>query len=103
MLTGEFTSLPRQSMIGFNKTMKGSLPVPHLVSCFSLQPSADVQSSRSAATRIPVSKGLKPGGKAVLGVSTVTRLEPRAESQAMKIELRKPTVCSSASAAPAKS
>lgn len=63
------------------------------------QPSADVQSARSAATRIPMSKGMKPCSKAVLGVSTVTRLESRAESQSMKIELRKSTICASASTA----
>lgn len=63
------------------------------------QPSADVQSARSAATRIPMSKGMKPCSKAVMGVSTVTRLESRAESQSMKIELRKSTICASASTA----
>ncbi|XP_073348339.1 filamin-A-interacting protein 1 [Pagrus major] len=62
-------------------------------------PSSDVQSARSAATRIPMSKGMKPCSKAVLGVSTVTRLESRAESQSMKIELRKSTICASASTA----
>ncbi|KAG7220529.1 hypothetical protein INR49_018023 [Caranx melampygus] len=67
-------------------------------------PGSDVQSARSAATRIPVSKGMKPTSKAVVGVSTVARLESRAESQSMKIELRKSTVCGgSASAAAGKS
>lgn len=66
---------------------------------FIFQPSSDVQSARSAATRIPVSKGMKPSSKAVLGVSTVTRLESRAESHSMKIELRKSTICGSASTA----
>ncbi|XP_017260112.1 filamin-A-interacting protein 1 [Kryptolebias marmoratus] len=66
-------------------------------------PGADEQSARSAATRIPVSRGLRAAGKAVLGVSAVTRLESRSEGQAMKIELRKSTVCSSASAAGGKS
>ncbi|XP_037606142.1 filamin-A-interacting protein 1 isoform X4 [Sebastes umbrosus] len=65
-------------------------------------PGSDVQSARSAAaaTRIPMSKGMKPSSKAaILGVSTVTRLESRGESQLMKIELRKSmTVCGSASA-----
>ncbi|CAB1427377.1 unnamed protein product [Pleuronectes platessa] len=56
-------------------------------------PGSEVQSARSAATRIPVSKGVKATSKAVLGVSTVTRLESRAEGQSMKIELRKSTVC----------
>lgn len=74
-----------------------------LIFSFIFQPSSDVQSARSAATRIPVSKGMKPSSKAVLGVSTVTRLESRAESQSMKIELRKSTVCSSASTAGGKS
>ncbi|XP_038160854.1 filamin-A-interacting protein 1 [Cyprinodon tularosa] len=61
--------------------------------------SSDVQPARGAATRIPVSKVVKPNGKTVLGVSAVTRLESRAEGQAMKIELRKSALCSSASAA----
>uniref|UniRef100_A0A3Q2TAC1 Filamin A interacting protein 1 n=1 Tax=Fundulus heteroclitus TaxID=8078 RepID=A0A3Q2TAC1_FUNHE len=62
--------------------------------------SADVQPARGgAAPRIPVCKGGKLNGKTVLGVSAVTRLESRAEGQAMKIELRKSTVCSPASAA----
>lgn len=65
-------------------------------------PGSDVQSTRAAATRIPVSKGMK-SGKAVLGVSTVTRLESRAESQSMKIELRKSAVCSSTSSGGGKS
>lgn len=72
-------------------------------SFFCLQPSSDVQSARTAGTRIPVSKGMKPGSKAVLGVSTVTRLDSRAEGQSMKIELRKATVCGSAFGAAGKS
>ncbi|XP_029984454.1 filamin-A-interacting protein 1-like [Sphaeramia orbicularis] len=68
-------------------------------------PGSDVHSFRNAAaaTRIPVSKGTKAGAKAVVGVSTVTRLESRAESQSMKIELRKSTLCGSASASAGKS
>ncbi|CDQ72472.1 unnamed protein product [Oncorhynchus mykiss] len=60
-------------------------------------PGADVQSTRAAATRIPMSKGMKTGKAVVTGVSTVTRLESRAECQSMKIELRRSTVCSSTS------
>lgn len=67
------------------------------------QSSPDVQSARSAATRIPVSKGMKPSSKAVLGVSTVARFEARAESQSMKIELRKSTDYGLASATGGKS
>ncbi|XP_062323321.1 filamin-A-interacting protein 1 isoform X1 [Osmerus eperlanus] len=65
-------------------------------------PGSDVQSTRAAATRIPVSKGMKTG-KAVLGMSTVTRLESRAESQSMKIEVRKSAVCRSVSSGGGKS
>ncbi|KAM6915071.1 filamin-A-interacting protein 1 [Xenentodon cancila] len=65
--------------------------------------SSDVQPAWSTTTRIPVAKGMKANGKAVLDMSTVTRLESRGEGKAMKIELRKSTVCSSASAAGAKS
>ncbi|CAB1342760.1 unnamed protein product [Coregonus sp. 'balchen'] len=60
-------------------------------------PGADVQSSRAAATRIPMPKGMKTGKAVVTGVSTVTRLESRTERQSMKIELRRSTVCSSTS------
>ncbi|XP_029589871.1 filamin-A-interacting protein 1 isoform X6 [Salmo trutta] len=60
-------------------------------------PGADVQSSRATATRIPMPKGMKTGKAVVTGVSTVTRLESRAESQSMKIELKRSTVCSSTS------
>lgn len=80
-----------------------SFPHSLLLLLFIFQPGSDVQSARSTATRIPMSKGMKPSSKVVLGVSTVTRLESRAESQSMKIELRRPTVCSSASAAGGKS
>lgn len=107
--TGTVLRSPRQTLLGktTQSKMTSSITITPITSAASRptqsSPSADVQSSRSAATRIPVSKGVKPSGKAVLGVSTVTRLESRAESQAMKIELRKPTACSSASAAPGKS
>ncbi|XP_023808800.1 filamin-A-interacting protein 1 isoform X1 [Oryzias latipes] len=66
-------------------------------------PSSDAQAARNTATRIPVSKCSKTCGKAVLGLSTVTRLESRAEAQAMKIELRRSTVCNCSSAAGGKS
>ncbi|TRY57341.1 hypothetical protein DNTS_024936 [Danionella cerebrum] len=46
---------------------------------------ADAQCSRPGATRIPVSKGMKSG-----------KMMSRSESQSMKIELRKSSVCSSA-------
>ncbi|KAM9840330.1 filamin-A-interacting protein 1-like, partial [Aulostomus maculatus] len=54
-------------------------------------PAADVHSTSQDATRIPGSKGMKPSSRVLSGVSTVTRLESRAESQLMKIELRTST------------
>ncbi|XP_035534493.1 filamin-A-interacting protein 1-like isoform X1 [Morone saxatilis] len=103
MQTGTVLRSPRQSSVGKTtpSKMTSSITITPITSASSRPtqsvPSSDVQSARSAATRIPVSKGMKPSSKAVLGVSTVTRLESRAESQSMKIELRKSTVCGSAS------
>ncbi|NXD08179.1 FLIP1 protein, partial [Nothocercus nigrocapillus] len=58
----------------------------------------DGSSSRPTPTRIPVSKGMK-AGKAVVaapGAGNVTKFEPRAETQSMKIELKKSSGSSSA-------
>ncbi|KAG7508261.1 hypothetical protein JOB18_008274 [Solea senegalensis] len=96
--TGTVLRSPRQTSMG--KTTPGkmtsSITITPITSAASRPtqsvPSPDVQSARSATTRIPVSKGLKPTSKAVLGLSAVTRLESRAENQLMKIELRKSTV-----------
>uniref|UniRef100_UPI003AAFB4E5 filamin-A-interacting protein 1-like n=1 Tax=Centroberyx gerrardi TaxID=166262 RepID=UPI003AAFB4E5 len=58
----------------------------------------DAQPPRTGLTRIPMSKSLKTG-KAVLGalgISGGVRLESRAESQSMRIEVKKSTVNSSA-------
>ncbi|KAM8846264.1 filamin-A-interacting protein 1 isoform 3-T5 [Synchiropus picturatus] len=54
----------------------------------------DMRPSRSSATQMPLAWSLKPGGvtKAVLGVSTLTRVEARTEGQSMKIELKSPTL-----------
>ncbi|KAM3861307.1 filamin-A-interacting protein 1-like [Diretmus argenteus] len=109
--TGTVLRSPRQPSTAAGKTtpskMTSSITITPITSAASRPtqsvPSSDVQSTRTAATRIPVSKGMKSGSKAVLGVSTVTRLESRAESHSMKIELRKSTVCSSASTAGGKS
>lgn len=109
-LTGTVLRSPRQASVGktTQSKMTSSITITPITSAASRPtpsvPSSDMQSARSAATRIPVSKGMKPSSsKAVLGVSTVTRLESRAEGQAMKIELRKSTLCSSASAGGGKS
>ncbi|XP_071766707.1 filamin-A-interacting protein 1 isoform X3 [Centroberyx gerrardi] len=110
--TGTVLRSPRQPSASAGKTtpskMTSSITITPITSAASRPtqsvPGSDVQSTRAAATRIPMSKGMKTGSKAVLGsVSTMTRLESRAESQSMKIELRKSTVCSSASTAGGKS
>ncbi|KAK9531931.1 hypothetical protein VZT92_011321 [Zoarces viviparus] len=107
--TGTVLRSPRQSSTGktTQSKMTSSITITPIASASSRRtqsvPGSDVQSARSAATRIPVSKGTKPSSKAVLGVSTVTSLESRAECQSMKIELRRSTVCGSASAAGGKS
>ncbi|XP_026197853.1 filamin-A-interacting protein 1 isoform X2 [Anabas testudineus] len=107
--TGTVLRSPRQPLTGKTtpSKMTSSITITPITSAASRPTqsvsSSDVQSTRSTATRIPVSKGMKPSSKAVLGVSTVARFESRAESQSMKIELRKSTACSSASAAGAKS
>lgn len=53
----------------------------------------DAQAPRTGLTRIPMSKSLKTG-KAVLGslgISSGMKLESRAESQSMRIEVKKST------------
>ncbi|XP_069033561.1 filamin-A-interacting protein 1 isoform X1 [Embiotoca jacksoni] len=108
--TGTVLRSPRQPLTGKTtpSKMTSSITITPVTSAASRPtqsvPGADVQSARGAATRIPVSKGMKPSSKAVLGgVSTVTRLESRADGQAMKIELRKSIVCGSASSGGGKS
>nr|XP_014004113.1 unnamed protein product [Salmo salar] len=59
-------------------------------------PGHDAHPPRAGLTRIPMSKGLKTG-KAMLGavgMSGGMRLEQRAESQSMRIELKKSTISS---------
>ncbi|KAK1796226.1 hypothetical protein P4O66_009297 [Electrophorus voltai] len=90
---------PRQASTSAVKTTSGKMTSSITITPITSAPSrptqsvsgADVQSSRCAATRIPVSKGMKTG-KTVLGLTTVSRIESRAESQSMKIELRKSAV-----------
>ncbi|TMS21031.1 Filamin-A-interacting protein 1 [Larimichthys crocea] len=60
-------------------------------------PGHDAQPPRTGLTRIPMSKSLKTG-KAVLGslgISGGVKMESRAESQSMRIEVKKTTVNSS--------
>ncbi|NWI46617.1 FLIP1 protein, partial [Picathartes gymnocephalus] len=59
----------------------------------------DGSSPRPTPTRIPVSKGMKAGKPVVAapGAGNVAKFEPRAETQSMKIELKKSSASSSAS------
>ncbi|NWR73063.1 FLIP1 protein, partial [Centropus unirufus] len=59
----------------------------------------DGSAPRPTPTRIPVSKGMKAGKPVVAapGAGNVTKFEPRAETQSMKIELKKSSASSSAS------
>lgn len=59
----------------------------------------DGSSQRPTPTRIPMSKGMKAGKPvvAVPGAGNLTKLEPRAETQSMKIELKKSAASSALS------
>ncbi|XP_021247368.1 filamin-A-interacting protein 1 isoform X1 [Numida meleagris] len=59
----------------------------------------DGSSLRPTPTRIPVSKGMKAGKPVVAasGAGNVTKFEPRAETQSMKIELKKSSASGSGS------
>uniref|UniRef100_A0A8D0HHG5 Filamin A interacting protein 1 n=1 Tax=Sphenodon punctatus TaxID=8508 RepID=A0A8D0HHG5_SPHPU len=59
----------------------------------------DGSSQRPTPTRIPVSKGMKAGKPVVAtqGAGNLTKFEPRAETQSMKIELKKSSANSSPS------
>lgn len=67
----------------------------HHLSCVSvfsfLQSGQDGSSQRPTPTRIPMSKGMKAGKPVVAapGAGNLTKFEPRAETQSMKIELKK--------------
>lgn len=61
---------------------------------YSQQSGHDTQPPRTGLTRIPMSKSLKTG-KAVLGslgMSSGVKLDSRAESQSMRIEVKKSTM-----------
>lgn len=66
---------------------------------FALQTGHDGSSQRPAPTRIPMSKGMKAGKPVVTapGAGNQSKFEPRAETQSMKIELKKSSANSSSS------
>lgn len=68
-----------------------SPPFPLCFCIFLLQSGQDGSSQRPTPTRIPMSKGMKAGKPVVAapGAGNLTKLEPRAETQSMKIELKK--------------
>ncbi|KAI5609410.1 filamin-A-interacting protein 1, partial [Silurus asotus] len=103
--TGTVLRSPRQSSTSLGKSTPGKMTSSITITPITSAPSrptqsvsgTDVQSTRTcSATRIPMSKGMKPG-KTVMGLSAVSRIESRAESHSMKIELRKSAVISSLS------
>ncbi|XP_058235160.1 filamin-A-interacting protein 1 isoform X1 [Hemibagrus wyckioides] len=106
--TGTVLRSPRQSSsTSVGKSTPGKMTSSITITPITSAPSrptqsvsgTDVQSTRTcSATRIPMSKGMKPG-KTVMGLAAVSRIESRAESQSMKIELRKSAVISSVSTA----
>ncbi|XP_039546124.1 filamin-A-interacting protein 1 isoform X1 [Pimephales promelas] len=104
--TGTVLRSPRQTSVNVGNMIQGKVTSSITITPITSAPTrstqsvhgTDVQSSRSTATRIPMSKGMKTG-KAVLGLSTTSR----SESQSMKIELRKSSVCSSAAGGGGKS
>lgn len=72
----------------------------HLPSlCVLLQSGQDGSSQRPTPTRIPMSKGMKAGKPVVAapGAGNLTKFEPRAETQSMKIELKKSAASSTTS------
>uniref|UniRef100_A0A8C2HN45 Filamin A interacting protein 1b n=1 Tax=Cyprinus carpio TaxID=7962 RepID=A0A8C2HN45_CYPCA len=104
MQTGMVLRAPRQTSANVWNMIQGKMTSSLTITPITSAPSrstqsvhgTDVQSSRSTATRIPMSKGMKTG-KAVLSTTS------HSESQSMKIELRKSAVCSSAAGAGGKS
>ncbi|XP_076834538.1 filamin A interacting protein 1a [Brachyhypopomus gauderio] len=59
-----------------------------------VQPVTETQSPRCGLTRIPMSRGMKAGKAVVgaLGLSTGVRMESKAESQSVRVEVKKPTI-----------
>ena len=64
-----------------------------------LQSGQDGSAQRPTPTRIPMSKGMKAGKPVVAapGAGNLTKFEPRAETQSMKIELKKSAASSATS------
>lgn len=98
--TGTVLRSPRHASAGkvSKSKMTSSITINPVTSAAS-RPMQSVRGSDVQSARLPVSKGVRLNGTAVLGVSAVTRLESRSEGQAMKIELKKSTASGSASAA----
>lgn len=77
----------------------GNSPIYPFCLCFLLQSGQDGSSQRPTPTRIPMSKGMKAGKSLVAapGAGNLTKLQPRAETQSMKIELKKSAASSTTS------
>uniref|UniRef100_A0A3B1IH73 Filamin A interacting protein 1 n=1 Tax=Astyanax mexicanus TaxID=7994 RepID=A0A3B1IH73_ASTMX len=96
--TGTVLRSPRQGIISKTTASKvtSSLTITQVTTAparptLSVQPVVDPQTPRSGLTRIPMSRGMKTG-KAVLGalgITTGVKMESKAESQSMRIEVKK--------------
>lgn len=77
----------------------GNSPTYSFCLCFLLQSGQDGSSQRPTPTRIPMSKGMKAGKSLVAapGAGNLTKFQPRAETQSMKIELKRPAASSTTS------
>lgn len=77
----------------------GNSPTYPFCLCFLLQSGQDGSSQRPTPTRIPMSKGMKAGKSLVAapGAGNLTKFQPRAETQSMKIELKKSAASSTTS------
>ncbi|CAL8395324.1 unnamed protein product [Arctogadus glacialis] len=97
--TGTVLRSPRQAGATATGKMTSSITITPITSatCRPTQPPP------GAASRIPMSRGLKTSAKAGAAVATVTRMESRSEGQLMKIELRRSAGCGPASSSGGKS
>lgn len=102
--TGTVLRSPRQITTTATRSMQSKVmssitisPVPSTTSRTTQSMAGqDAQAPRTGLTRIPMSKSLKTGKAALgsLGISSGVKLESRADSQSMRIDVKKSTVYS---------
>lgn len=98
---GSFVGGPVVCLCSNDGISRGRLTNVALVSLsfLLLQSGQDGSAQRPTPTRIPMSKGMKAGKPVVAapGAGNLTKFEPRAETQSMKIELKKSAASSATS------